>query len=77
MNTTTQPPRADKDRQIKLVEFAILVFKRLQQQGETDLYSDEEIAAGAMDALIYRVGYEKLRWAPTRRTLWGGIREDA
>jgi hypothetical protein len=28
MNTTTLPPRADKDRQIKLVE--------LQRQGETE-----------------------------------------
>ena len=33
MNTTTLPPRADKDRQIKLAEFAILVFKRLQRRG--------------------------------------------
>jgi hypothetical protein len=51
--------RCNKDREIKLVEFAIVAFKRLQRQGETELYSDEEIAAGAMDALIYRAGYEK------------------
>jgi hypothetical protein len=59
MNVTAFSLRADKERQIKLVESAILAFKRLQRQGETELYSDEEIAAGAMDALIYRTGYEK------------------
>ena len=49
----------DEDRRVKLVEFAVVAFKRLQRQGETELYSDEKIAAGAMDALIYRAGSEK------------------
>jgi hypothetical protein len=41
------------------LSFQLLAFKRLQRRGETELYSDEEIAAGAMDALIYRAGYEQ------------------